>query len=193
MPPDEEAEFHRLALDHLDSLYNYAKLLARKPEDSEDLLQEALVRAFRAFRRFDRSLSYKAWMFTIIKNAHIDRLRRQRSSVIEEHAGNDWPVEAMSAESPLSSIPLAPDDILLRRETIGQVRDAIRRLPPALQEVVELRDIEGLSYHQIAGIVNRPLGTVMSRLYRGRNLLRTFLVEPQRASQNAARGITDGL
>jgi RNA polymerase sigma-70 factor (ECF subfamily) len=193
MPPDEEAEFHRLALDHLDSLYNYAKLLARKPEDSEDLLQEALVRAFRAFRRFDRSLSYKAWMFTIIKNAHIDRLRRQRSSVIEEHAGNDWPVEAMSAESPLSSIPLAPDDILLRRETIGQVRDAIRRLPPALQEVVELRDIEGLSYHQIAGIVNRPLGTVMSRLYRGRNLLRTFLVEPKRASQNAARGITDGL
>jgi RNA polymerase sigma-70 factor, ECF subfamily len=193
MPPDEEAEFHRLALDHLDSLYNYAKLLARKPEDSEDLLQEALVRAFGAFRRFDRSLSYKAWMFTIIKNAHIDRLRRQRSSVIEEHAGNDWPVEAMSAESPLSSIPLAPDDILLRRETIGQVRDAIRRLPPALQEVVELRDIEGLSYHQIAGIVNRPLGTVMSRLYRGRNLLRTFLVEPKRASQNAARGITDGL
>jgi RNA polymerase sigma-70 factor (ECF subfamily) len=193
MPPDEEAEFHRLALDHLDSLYNYAKLLARKPEDAEDLLQEALARAFRAFQRFDRSLSYKAWMFTIVKNAYIDRQRRQRSTAVEEHAGNDWPLEATSADSPLSSIPLAPDDILLRRETIDQVRDAIRRLPPALQEVVELRDIEGLSYHQIAGILNRPVGTVMSRLYRGRNLLRTFLVEPQRAGHKAARGLGDGL
>jgi len=81
-------------------------------------------------------------------------------------------------ESPLCSIPLAPEDILLRREAVEQVREAIRHLPPLLREIVELRDIEGLSYHEIATILSRPVGTVMSRLYRGRNLLRTYLVEP---------------
>ncbi len=192
MSPNEGADFHRLTLDHLDSLYNYARVLTRKPEDAEDLLHEALARAFRAFRRFDPLLSYKAWMFTIIKNAHIDHQRRRRNGAVED-SGGEWAVEALSAESPLSSIPLAPDDILLRQETIGQVRDAIRRLPPALQEVVELRDIEGFSYQEIARIVDRPLGTVMSRLYRGRNLLRTYLVEPQRAGHRGARGLTDGL
>ncbi|MGH7326225.1 MAG: sigma-70 family RNA polymerase sigma factor [Candidatus Rokuibacteriota bacterium] len=192
MSPNEGADFHRLTLDHLDSLYNYARVLTRKPEDAEDLLHEALARAFRAFRRFDPLLSYKAWMFTIIKNAHIDHQRRRRNGVVED-SGGEWAVEALSAESPLSSIPLAPDDILLRQETIGQVRAAIRRLPPALQEVVELRDIEGFSYQEIARIVDRPLGTVMSRLYRGRNLLRTYLVEPQRAGHRGARGLSDGL
>ncbi len=193
MPTNEGAEFHQLALDHLDSLYNYATLLARKREDAEDLLQEALVRAFRAFRRFDRSLSYKAWMFTILKNAHIDRQRRQRGSALDERPADEWPAAALSAENPLSSIPLAPDDILVRRETVDQVRDAVRRLPPPLREVVELRDLEGFSYQEIARIVARPLGTVMSRLYRGRNLLRTYLVAPERSVQKGTRVIVDGL
>ena len=90
--------------------------------------------------------------------------------------------------SPLFSIPLAPEAILLRQETIEHVRDGIRRLPLLMREVVELRDIEGLSYRTIATIIDRPIGTVMSRLYRGRNLLRTYLVDPRREDGHATRG-----
>lgn len=100
----------------------------------------------------------------------------------------------VSMESPLYSIPLAPEDILLRRETVDQVREAIRRLPPLLREIVELRDIEGLPYREIATIVSRPVGTVMSRLYRGRNLLRTYLVEPSQRPGEKGIGVrNDGL
>jgi RNA polymerase sigma-70 factor (ECF subfamily) len=90
-------------------------------------------------------------------------------------------------DSPLYSIPLAPEDILLREEAIEEVRAGIRRLPLLMREVVELRDIEELSYRDIAAIIDRPIGTVMSRLYRGRNLLRTYLVEPRRQDGQATR------
>ena len=91
-------------------------------------------------------------------------------------------------QSPLFAIPLAPEDILLRQETIERVREGIRRLPTLMREVVELRDIEGLSYRTISTIIDRPIGTVMSRLYRGRNLLRTYLVDPRRQDGHATRG-----
>jgi len=90
-------------------------------------------------------------------------------------------------QSPLFAIPLAPEDILLRQETIERVREGIR-LPTLMREVVELRDIEGLSYRTISTIIDRPIGTVMSRLYRGRNLLRTYLVDPRRHDGHATRG-----
>jgi DNA-directed RNA polymerase specialized sigma24 family protein len=92
-----------------------------------------------------------------------------------------------SLDSPLYSIPLAPEAILLREETIEQVRAGIRRLPLLMREVVELRDIEELSYRAIATIIDRPIGTVMSLLYRGRNLLRTYLVEPRRQDGQVTR------
>lgn len=177
---DNSVEFQAEVSGCLDSLHGYAMLLTRSPQDAEDLLQDSLVRAFRGFDSFDRSLSFKAWTLRIVRNTHVDRQRRRKARPVEEHFwGEDEPPGA-SLESPLYSIPLAPEDILLRRETIERVRDGIRRLPPPMREVVELRDIEGLSYLEIAAIVDRPVGTVMSRLYRGRNLLRTFLVEPRR-------------
>jgi RNA polymerase sigma-70 factor (ECF subfamily) len=172
-------EFEDLVRKYLDSLYNYALVLARHAEDGEDLLQESLVRAYQGFDTFDPSLSFKPWIFTIMRNVHIDRHRRRRVRPPEEPVGGDEDAEPpVPMEGPLYSIPFAPEDILLRRETVEQVRDAIRRLPPPLREIVELRDIEGLSYREIATIVSRPMGTVMSRLFRGRNLLRTYLVEP---------------
>ncbi len=178
MPVEKSAEFQAHVSSSLDSLHNYALLLARPPEDYEDLLQESLIRGFRGFESFDQALPFKAWMFAIIRNTYIDRHRRRKARPLEE------PLEdqqgSVSLENPLYSIPLAPEDILLRREAIEHVREAIRRLPVLMREVVELRDIEGLSYRVIATIVDRPVGTVMSRLYRGRNLLRTYLVEPRR-------------
>jgi RNA polymerase sigma-70 factor, ECF subfamily len=174
---DRRSEFQGLVRTYLDSLYNYALVLTRRAEDAEDLLQEGLVRAYEGFGTFDRSLSFKPWILTIVRNVQIDRQRRRRVRPPEESLAPDEAEPVVPMEGPLCSIPLAPEDILLRRETVEQVRDAIRRLPPLLREIVELRDIEGLSYREIATIVGRPIGTVMSRLYRGRNLLRTYLIE----------------
>jgi RNA polymerase sigma-70 factor, ECF subfamily len=174
---DNVSEFQRYVSEGLDSLHNYVSLLARAPEDPDDLLQESLIRGLRGFDSFDRELPFKAWMFGIIRNTHIDRHRRRKARPLEDALEEE--VSAHALDSPLYSIPLAPEDILLRRETIEQVREAIRRLPLLMREVVELKDIEGLSYRTIAAIIDRPVGTVMSRLYRGRNLLRTYLVEPR--------------
>jgi RNA polymerase sigma-70 factor, ECF subfamily len=181
---DRGVEFQAYVRSCLDSLHNYAALLARPPEDHEDLLQDALIRGFRGFDSFDRALPFKAWMFGIIRNACIDRHRHRRARPLEESL-EDAPT-ASPLDSPLYAIPLAPEDVLLRRETVEQVREAIRRLPVLMREVVELRDIEGLSYREIAAVLDRPIGTVMSRLYRGRNLLRTYLVEPRRHNGKTA-------
>ena len=186
---DSGVEYQGLVLGHLDSLYNYALVLTRRSEDAEDLLQEVLVRGFQGFASFDQTLSFKGWMFTIIKNAYIDRFRRQRRLPHEEPLWATRGVEepVLSLDNPLCSVPLAPEDLLLRREAIEQVREAIRRLPDEMREVVELRDVEGLAYREIARVINRPIGTVMSRLYRGRNLLRTCLVELRRAVEPPPR------
>jgi RNA polymerase sigma-70 factor (ECF subfamily) len=174
---DEGAEFQRDVLSHLDSLHGYCVVLTHRVADAEDLLQEALVRGFRGFHTYDRSLGFKAWMFAIVRNTYIDWLRRRRVRPVEAELGDAERGEQHALPDALAATPLAPEDILLRREAIEQVRDAIRSLPPAMREVVELRDVEGLSYQEIARIIDRPIGTVMSRLYRGRNLVRTHLIE----------------
>lgn len=185
-----ESEFQEFVRGYLNSLYNYAMVLTRRAEDAEDLLQESLVRAYDGFHTFDRSLSFKPWIFTVMRNVQIDRQRHRRGQPSQEPLGAEENADSpASMESPLYSIPLAPEDILLRRETVEQVREAIHRLPPALREIVELRDIEGLSYRQIALVVSRPVGTVMSRLYRGRNLLRTYLVEPPQRPDDKRLGV----
>lgn len=192
---DRGSEFQDLVRQYLNSLYGYALVLTRRVDDAEDLLQESLARAYEGFHAFDRSLSFRPWIFAIIRNVQIDRQRRRRGRPPEAPLGAEEEADpVVSMESPLYSIPLAPEDILLRQETVEQVREAIRRLPPLLREIVELRDIEGLSYREIATIVSRPVGTVMSRLYRGRNLLRTYLVEPaQRPGEKGIGVRNDGL
>ena len=173
----EPSEFERLVLEHLDSYWSYALGLTGREDRAEDVLQDALARAFERFTLFDRSLSFKAWMFTIVRHTHIDHLRRSDAGRRDESP--EWlrtdgapPV----TESPLYAIPLDPEALLVHRESVNRLQVAIGHLPPDLREVVELRDIEGLSYREIAAIVQRPIGTVMSRLYRGRNLLRSSLV-----------------
>jgi RNA polymerase sigma-70 factor (ECF subfamily) len=188
---DQEAEFQALVLEHIDSLYNYALVLTRRADGAEDLLQDTLVRGFQGFPGYDRTLSVKGWLFSIMKHAHTDRLRKQRVRPVEEpmwSARGEEPV--LSLDNPLCSVPLAPEDVLLRREVIERVREAIHRLPDDMREVVELREVEGLSYREIAHVVQRPIGTVMSRLYRGRNLLRTYLLETHRVADQPARSLT---
>lgn len=165
---DGATDFRDLALKYTDSLYNYARMLSRSQTEAEDLVQETLLRAFRALSSLNGELRPKAWFFKIMKHSHIDGCRRKLSRPTEQELEDDGP--AFEA-----AVPLNPEEILLRRLTIEEVRSAIRRLPPVCREAVELRDIEGLSYRDIAQVIDRPIGTVMSRLYRGRNLLRSSL------------------
>jgi RNA polymerase sigma-70 factor (ECF subfamily) len=164
MAVDHKTEFQAIVLANLDSLYNYARVLTGRSWEAEDLLQDALLRAFRSFASFDPTLSGKAWLFKIMKNAYIDRGRRERARAVDE----EWMADP---------VPLSPDpeDLLTRSLTAEAVREAIRRLPPIWREVIELREIEGLSYQEIADVIGKPIGTVMSRLSRGRDLLRVSL------------------
>lgn len=175
---DQKAEFQALAQKNLDSMYSYAQILARTQSEADDLLQETLIRAYRAFGSYKRHLSFKAWLFKIMKNAHIDQVRRLRVRPVEEEwKGDEEQAKDLTKDVLLYPVPLNPEQILLRRLTLEEVREAIRRLPTILREVLELREIEGLSYREIAEIIDKPIGTVMSRLYRGRHLLRSFLQE----------------
>lgn len=186
---DQKAEFQALVLTNLDSMYNYAQILARNQSEVEDLLQETLLRAFRAFESYKRHLSFRVWLFKIMKNAHIDHVRRLRVRPVEEEwKGEEVLANDLTKEVLLYPVPLNPEEILLRRLTLEEVRDAIRRLPTVLREAVELREIEGLSYHEIADIIGKPIGTVMSRLYRGRQLLRSFLQEPSTTRMKSRSG-----
>ena len=174
---DQRVEFQTLVLKDLDSMYNYALILRRNGPEADDLLQETLLRAFRAFGSFKRHLSFKVWLFKIMKNAHLDWGRRLRVRPEEEWKGEEALAQEGTRDLVLFPVPLTPEEILLRRLKVEEVREAICRLPTILREVVELREIEGLSYQEIADIIDKPIGTVMSRLYRGRNLLRSFLQE----------------
>ena len=179
---DLRAEFQAVVMANLDSLFGYARVLTRRTSDAEDLLQDVLLRAYRAFGSFDRKLSVKAWLFKIMKNAYIDRERRRRARPVEgEWAnGDERATDGERGARTLPGemflyVPLSPEDILLRHLTIEGVREGIRRLPAVWRQVVELREIEGLSYQEIAEVIGKPIGTVMSRLSRGRDLLRASL------------------
>ncbi len=157
-------------------MYSYAQTLTKDETEAQDLLQDTLLRAYRGFGSFKRELSFKSWVFKIMKNAQIDRQRRLRVRVVEQEPKGEKELgEDLTKGIVLYPVPSSPEELALRALTIDEVRDTIRRLPTVLREVVELRHIEGLSYREIAEILGKPIGTVMSRLYRGRRLLRSFL------------------
>jgi RNA polymerase sigma-70 factor (ECF subfamily) len=171
---DDAVQYQELALKYLDSLYSYARLLTRDDPEAEDLLQETLLRGFKHRATLDPALNPKAWLFKVMRNAHIDRCRGRSARPVEVVLANGEHPEPGGPDD-LRPRLLDPEEILLRRAAIAEVRSAIRQLPPILREAVELRDIEGLSYREIAAVIGRPIGTVMSRLARGRNLLRSAL------------------
>ncbi len=161
-----------------ESVYRYARALCRDPTEAEELAQETFRRALAARRR-PTSLtldSIRPWMFTILRNHWHNELRHRR------HEADLDPVSELAA-------PETPETIICRRFLQSEVRDALDGLPPLFREVIVLREIEELSYNEMAGLLNCPLGTVMSRLARARALLRnTFArVAPDGTKSKAAR------
>jgi len=167
------ARFESAVLPHLDAAYTLARYLTREGADAEDVVQEAMLRAIRGFEGFrGTDADARAWLLAIVRNTCFTWLRRNR------------PGGATLFDESLHSAGVEeehPEAALLRsaqRETLAQALD---RLPPEFREVVVLRDVEGLSYKEIADVIGAPLGTVMSRLSRARDRLQRVLGEDPRS------------
>jgi RNA polymerase sigma-70 factor (ECF subfamily) len=172
----QRQEFEAQTLPHLDSLYGTALRLTRNERDAEDLVQDALLKAFRFFHRFERGTNIKAWLFKILTNTFINKYRkRQRErEVIEEVLADDG-VVLVSAETARESAD--PEGSFLSRMLSDDVRRALEAVPADFRLAVILADLEDFSYKEIADIMECPVGTVMSRLYRGRRMLQRTLRE----------------
>jgi RNA polymerase sigma-70 factor (ECF subfamily) len=163
------ARFRALALPHLDDVYTFACYLLPRKADAEDAVQECYLRALRYFDSFSGT-EIRPWLLAILRNVCRSLKSASRSFVSSEPEGA---IDAAAEIGPLwSEASETPEDILIRRGNEKALRQLIGNLPPQFREAVVLRDINGLSYREIAQIVDAPIGTVMSRLARARNMLR---------------------
>ena len=158
--------FEETVLPHLDAAFNYARWLTRNDAEAEDVVQDACVRAMR-FLSSLRDDDARAWLFTIVRNTWYSRVAR-RATVTEATL-----LDTTRAERPDDG--LDPEARLLQQHTVARVRAAVEELPVDFREVIVLREIEGLSYKEIAAVVRVPIGTVMSRLARARERLLAIL------------------
>ncbi len=147
------------------SLTNFARWLTRSREEAEDLVQETYARALRGFSGYTPGTSIRAWMFRILKNAFLSSRTSAHARATVPLGEEDPPDEAEGCEA-------TPETLLLARDRRERVRAAIEALHPAHREVVLLRDVEGFSYQEIADALSIPVGTVMSRLARARQVIR---------------------
>lgn len=160
LPGSIAERFRQTMLPHLDAAYRFARYLSRDATAADDIVQDGYLRAYRAFGTY-RGEADRAWLFAILRNCWRDWTRAQRP------AGGDAVEEAID--------DVTPETILLRHGTIASVRQAIEALPAPFREVIVLRELEEMSYREIAMLTDVPIGTVMSRLARGRQLLTALL------------------
>lgn len=154
--------FEETVLPHLDAAYNYARWLVKNDAEAQDVVHDAYVRAMQYFSTL-RDSDARAWLFAIVRNTWYSRLSRSatvRESTSLDEAPHEQPDEALD-----------PEALLLQRHAVEKVRLALEQLPADFREVIVLRELEGLSYKEIASVVQVPIGTVMSRLARGRERL----------------------
>ncbi len=171
---EDRREFDALVQRYHKQAYNIAYRMAGNHADAEDLTQEAFIRAFRFFGQYRRELPFDSWLYKIMSNVFIDRLRRRPKAKIRSL---DQPVITDDGEAQLD-IPdtsAGPEEAVLSREMDGRIQAALSTLPDAFRLTVIYADIEGLSYEEIAEVTSTNIGTVRSRLHRGRRLLRNKL------------------
>jgi len=164
-------DFEAAAMPFVDALYNTAYRMTRNAEDAEDLVQETYLKAYRYYDKFEEGTNFKAWLFKIMKNTFINNYRkRQQTPALSDFADIEESFETQVNEDAAPKIK-NPEEELLENVLDGDVQQALDKLPPDYRMVVLLADLEGFSYKEIAEILEVPVGTVMSRLYRGRRLL----------------------
>ena len=172
----KRTEFERQALAHLDALYGAAYRLTRNARDAEDLVQDSLLRAYRFWDSFQQDSNCKAWLLRIVTNTFINEYQRKKRSrevldaaTAEQNATDGVLVQASANDKQ------TPEKALLQNSVSDDVQRALDSLPDDFRTAVILCDMQGLSYKEIAEIMECPVGTVMSRLFRGRKLLAAAL------------------
>jgi RNA polymerase sigma-70 factor (ECF subfamily) len=163
--PQEEKKFEELFLPYVSSLFSFAYHLTRQEKDAEDLVQETLLKAYKAIHTFQRESNPKAWLFSILKNTYINAYRRKKKQ---------------PAELDVDTTAVYSEETDLRKEIFDALLDdevtrAIYRLRDTYRIPLLLSDLEGFSYEEIAEILNLPMGTIRSRLFRARKILREHL------------------
>lgn len=170
-PPDpatQESLFATYVVPEMEVLYRVANSITRNPTDAEDLVQDTLLRAFRAIERFDGRYP-RAWLLTIMRNAQINRVRRKRPVLLND------PDETMSRIADESPEGADAESKLIDKEFSAPIENAMAALPEKFLRVVELVDLHQLSYQEAADALGVPVGTVMSRLHRARRNIRAHL------------------
>lgn len=175
-PGGPETEFAQAALAHIDSLYGTALRLTRRASDAEDLVQDTYLKAFRSAHQFEPGTNLKAWLFTILHNTFRNIRRHEGRSPVD--------VDSEVVEQAVTAGPAAqsPEQILSRATLDADLQWALDALPDAFRQAVWLRDVEELSYAEMAQVLDVPIGTVMSRISRGRRALSDGLQARRRAS-----------
>ncbi len=176
---EQEFSFKEEALPHLDAVYRFALRLSGSRDVAEDLVQETFFRAHRAWAQYTPGTRCKSWLFTICRNVFLrQRERRQRHDEILTESTEEDP-RTLSKENPVFAASRSddPEGEFFRALVDEEILEAIRELPEEYRTAVVLSDLEGLSYNEIAATMDVPVGTVKSRLFRGRRQLQTRLYE----------------
>lgn len=174
-------EFERQALPLSDNLYGAAMRLTRDPAEAEDLVQDTLIRAYRFWDTFKQGTNIKAWMFTILRNTFINGYhRRGREAKFRGDVAADVYSLETVAIGGSQSTPPGPEEVIGKGITSQRIREALGSIHDDFRVAVELADLEGLSYGEIAELTGAPIGTVMSRIYRGREQLHALLFDHAR-------------